>query len=303
MLALKTSKQTVTRFAFSANGSHLAAAGTGRKVHLWDMTAKKLRAKSLPTFRDATEWIGFLPSGMLFTISSMGEYARHDPVAGTTDAAALKRWSIGDVVAEPDGSAFYGTGWEARKWALDGRLQEVWNAPVPGGGFFYGRGGAVLTPAGEYIAAIMVDGRTTRLHVRAALGGAFRGEHVLSPCLVSNLTLLPDGRTLVFLRHQEYQGETPNAIVTGTVNGAFEPVLVAPEPDTFSALALHPSGERLAVGHSDGTVRVFDVGTWREVKAYQWPVRPVAGLAFAPDGLRAAAGGADGRIVVWDVDL
>ena len=49
MLALETSKQTVERFAFSADGRYLAVAGSGRKVHLWDLTAKKLGARVYPS--------------------------------------------------------------------------------------------------------------------------------------------------------------------------------------------------------------------------------------------------------------
>ena len=54
MLALKTSKQTVERFAFSADGRYLAVVGSGRKVHLWDLTAKKLKATTPPTLRYGT---------------------------------------------------------------------------------------------------------------------------------------------------------------------------------------------------------------------------------------------------------
>ncbi len=301
MLTLKTSKQTVTRFAFSADGARLAVAGTGRKVHLWDLTAKKLRATVLPTFKDAVGWIGFMPDSKLFALSTMGEYATHDPVAGTTDSAAPKRrWWVGDIVAEPDRSAFYGTGWQARKWAFDGRLREVWAEEV--GGMKSGRGGAVLTPDGRFVAGVMANGTQMRLHTRDAATGAFRTEQALSPCLTRDLTLLPDGR-LAFVREQQYKGKTPNALVVGTIGGKFEVIQQAAGVASFTALALHPSGQWLAVGQDDGLVRTFETSTWNEMSAHQWPVKPVAGLAFAPDGLKAAAGGDAGKVVVWDVDL
>jgi WD40 repeat protein len=304
VLALKTSKQTVTRFAFSRDGARLAVAGSGRKVHLWDVTAKKLKAKLLPTFKDKPAWIGFLPTGELFALSEMGEYAVHDPGADAPLTRALERRWVGPIVAEPDGTAFYGTGWEVRKWAFNGRLREVWKQGIPPGTLIAGRGGAILTPDGEFIAAVSNGSNRTWLHARDPASGAFRGQRGAVNSLIHDLTLLADGQTIAFVREQEYRGPTPNAVVIGTIGEKFEPLVTAKTGETlYSSLALHPSGKWLAVGQSDGTVRLFDTETWREAVAYQWPIQPVAGLAFAPDGLRAAAGGDNGRVVVWDVDL
>lgn len=148
----------------------------------------------------------------------------------------------------------------------------------------------------------MANGIKTRLHTRDATTGARRREQHLSPCLIRDLTLLPDGR-LAFVRFQEYQGKTPNALVAGVAGGKFEVVHQAAGVAAFTALAPHPSGKWLAVGQDDGLVRTFETATWNEVSSHQWPVKPVAGLAFAPDGLKAAAGGDAGKVVVWDVDL
>ena len=93
MLALKTSKQTVERFAFSADGRYLAVAGSSWKVHLWDLAAKRLKAQTLPTLTGGTgapgcqfDWLGFLPNGQLFSLSAMGEYVVHDPATGAPHA-------------------------------------------------------------------------------------------------------------------------------------------------------------------------------------------------------------------------
>ena len=310
MLALKTSKQTVTQFAFSADGRYLAVAGTGRKVHLWDLTAKRLKAKVLPTFKDATEWLGFLPDGRLFALSKMGQSVRHDPAAGATvelQLGAGRAW-VGNVLLTPDAKAFYATDRFARKWAVEGgHLHRMWSHPVSDTGAvgLAGRGGTVLTPEGTLVAAVSNYDNRTWFHVRDATTGALRGEHPAANSLIRDLTLLPDGKTLAFVREQEYRGPTPNAVVVGTLDGTFEALVTAKEnePKTFASCALHPSGKWLAVGQYDGTVRVFDAHSWREAVAYQWPVKPVAGLAFSPDGLKAAAGGEGGQFVVWDVDL
>lgn len=312
MLSLKTSKQTVMRFAFSADGRYLAVAGSGRKVHLWDLAAKKLKATTLPTLLHGTGtpggqfvWLGFLPGGRLFSLGAMGEYAVHDPATGKTAQASLKRWWIGETVAEGDCSAFYSTSREVKKWRFDGReLHQVWNVEVSGNQLS-GRGGTVLTPEGELIAAVSNFNNRTWLHAYDSVAGEFRGERGGANSLIRDLTLLADGKTLAFVREQEYRGPARNAIMVGAVGEKFEPLVVVKKKgeELYTSLAVHPSGKWLAVGQADGVVRIFDTSRWKEAIAYEWPVKPIEGVAFALDGLKAVAGGADGKVVVWDLDL
>lgn len=203
MLTLKTGKQTVGRFAFSADGVWLAVAGTGRKVHLWNLTAAKRKPAVVGTFKTPAVHLSFRPDGTLFALASMGQYLAHDPASGALTEGALARyWWVGDIAAEPDRGAFYGVAWEARKWAFDGRaLRQVWSHKTPG--MLSGRGGAVLTPGGELVAALMEDGIRTRMHVRDAATGELKHDRPLSRSLVADLTPLPDGR-LACVRTQEY---------------------------------------------------------------------------------------------------
>lgn len=303
MLALKTGKQTVTYLAFSADGTRLAATGTGCKVHLWNLAASKLKPAALPALKNEPTWVGFLPDGRLLAVSKMGQSVVHDWTAGATESHALRPWWIGELVAPADRSAFYGTGWQARKWTFDDQLRQVWEHEVPGE-LISGRGGAVLTPGGAYVAAVTDGDSKTWLHVRDAATGEFRSEHLVARSLIRDLTLLPDGKTLAFVREKQYEGRTVSGVMLGTINGKFEPLVKSKSGgDEFTSLALHPSGKWLAVGHADGTVRCFDTTIWCESSTHKWPVQPIAGLAFAPDGLKAAAGGDDGQVVVWDVDL
>jgi len=312
VLALKTSKQTVERFAFSADGRYLAVAGSSWKVHLWDLAAKRLKAQTLPTLTGGTgapgcqfDWLGFLPNGQLFSLSAMGEYVVHDPATGKTAQATLGRGRVGETAAEADCSAFYSTGWETRKWRFDGRkLHEVWNFKVQGH-LRGGRGGSVLMPDGTLVSAVSNGSNRTWLHARDSTTGELRGQHHGANSLIRDLTLLADGKTLAFVREQEYCGPTRNAIMVGTVGSKFEPLVMVKKQGEklYTSLALHPSGKWLAVGQADGVVRIFDTATWKEMVAYEWPVKPIEGVAFAPDGLKAAAGGEDGKFVVWDLDL
>jgi WD40 repeat protein len=72
---------------------------------------------------------------------------------------------------------------------------------------------------------------------------------------------------------------------------------------SFTGVAFHPSGRYLAASASDGTVKLYDVGTWALARTYAWGIGKLTTVAFSPDGLLAAAGTDSGRIVVWDVDV
>jgi hypothetical protein len=69
------------------------------------------------------------------------------------------------------------------------------------------------------------------------------------------------------------------------------------------ALAFTPDGRTLLSGGRDRTVRLWDLGTGRQMPPHDWKQGSVYSLAVSADGMLAAVGGSLGRCVLWDLDF
>lgn len=75
-----------------------------------------------------------------------------------------------------------------------------------------------------------------------------------------------------------------------------------PYPPYLSDLLFLPDGSRVLTAHYDGTVRVWDPETRREVRRLHTHLLGVAAcLAMSPDGKWLAVGGSDCNLSVWDL--
>jgi WD40 repeat protein len=68
---------------------------------------------------------------------------------------------------------------------------------------------------------------------------------------------------------------------------------------SIRSLALPADGRRLLTGGEDGTVRLWDIGTGRELRRFRGHAGPVA-VALSADGRFALSGGEDGTVRLWD---
>src|SRR5262249_44021674 len=65
----------------------------------------------------------------------------------------------------------------------------------------------------------------------------------------------------------------------------------------------HPDGKRFASADAEGTVKLWDTRTGRELRAYRGHANGVKALAFSPDGRWLATASEDHTVRVWDATL
>jgi WD40 repeat protein len=91
--------------------------------------------------------------------------------------------------------------------------------------------------------------------------------------------------------------QKPAIDFTTTFKGHTEPVY---------AVALTPDGKHLVTGSFDNSVRLWELATGKQVKAFDKPAghtKMVLSVAVSPDGSLLATGGADGSLKLWDLPV
>jgi U3 small nucleolar RNA-associated protein 12 len=68
-----------------------------------------------------------------------------------------------------------------------------------------------------------------------------------------------------------------------------------------TSLCMSPDGQHVAAGYSDGSVRIWDLGTAQCEAIFQGHKKAVSALRYNATGSLLASGGKDTDIVVWDV--
>ncbi len=145
-------------------------------------------------------------------------------------------------------------------------------------------------PAGARLATVGAD-LTLRLWERAS--GRLLGEYAGHERSVQSVVASPDGKWL-------YTGAAD-----GTVR-AWDLDLLAPErtvwrgPTTSYSLALDPSGARAVVTGWEGSIRIVEVASGRELAAWQGHGTSGVGVHWSADGRWLASTGNDGRVCLWD---
>ena len=71
--------------------------------------------------------------------------------------------------------------------------------------------------------------------------------------------------------------------------------------DSINSVCFSPDGKLLASGGWDKTVRVWELGTWRELLRLDGHLGGVNAVCFSSDGKKLASGGEDTTVLVWQM--
>jgi WD40 repeat protein len=156
-----------------------------------------------------------------------------------------------------------------------------------------------FTPDGKRLAAansiLLTDGFTAGILVWDVETGALKQRLTVSGARPTRLALSADGNLLA-----APMGETLHVwnLQTGrTVGGE-----TTGHTDAVRAVCFSPKPERIVTASDDGTARIWDAVTGRELHRLEHGGKLVRAAAVSPDGTLAATSGLDDKVCLWQME-
>ncbi len=301
--ALVPNGAEVDALAFSPDGKLLATGGQDGTARLWDVTTGSQSGATMAT-GDAVSGLTFGTGGTtLATAESDGATELWDVTTQTQTGAALTVPGSAGVSA-----LAFSPGADALATGNGSGSIQLWNpvgfhepsAPLGIGpvspaaaasghtapATFSAGGGLLATSDGHGIV------RVWDISARRLVGEPLASYHTLT-----GLALSPDGKTLAVAGSGVQLWQT----ATGQRIGS---ALPAVGHGRYRAVAFSPDGTLLATLGADGTARIWNVTTQREIGAPLTVDQPGAltgAVAFSPSGQTLVTVGAGGQAQLWSV--
>jgi WD40 repeat protein len=264
----KLDQQTTVVLLAYADNNTLAVLGDDDKVKLWDLTAGKvqreLTARRQPAMqpmqrRTPLHSLGVSADGKLVVVAGVGE-------ATTWDGGSGKN------LERPFQNA------ESRR---EGTLISL-----------------ALSRDGRRVATINDEGERSTVRLWDAVRGQELRSFVIPSAISGDLTLSPDGRSLVTTAGQ------PTVRLWETATGLERARL--PQPDELATAAvISPDGRLIAAADvgTDRTIHIYDIIQGKELAKFTGHTESVKTLTFLPESKALVSVGDDGLVMTWDLTL
>jgi len=258
----------VRSIAFSPDGKMLAAGGgppqRWGELKIWDVQSHQL-LKTMQGHNDCIYSIAWSPDGKLIASGSYDKMAKLWDVASGKELFNLKDHidAVFAVAFSPDGKRL--------ATASQDRTVKIWD--VATGRRLYslsdasdGLNSVAYSPAGDRIAAAGYD-KTIYVWRLGVEEGNLDQSLTADEDSILSLVWSPDGKTII------------TASSDGSIRfrdaASLDPVRVIDhQPDWVEALSVSPDGRRLAAGRFNGTLSLYDVENYKEVRGQMMAFEP-----------------------------
>jgi len=289
---LKNLRGEIRSLAFGADGGTLAF-NAERQIHLVDPRSGQLRTAQGASAGAKTS-IALSPDAARVATNGGGLTPRIWNVAARKIESTLETaTTVYGMAYSPDGRSIAGgAGKTLKLWdAATGKLTAEFEGPEEP------LTSVAISPDGTMLAGASSSGLSVWLWSVADREPLLIIPDPLDGCTVEALAFHPDGQRLAVGGIDWLAtGGSNGAVAVWNIPGRFEEASIF---EGATAIALHPSGQRLVFATLEHSLCLWDIPSQQIVQEYLGHESPVTCVAFSPDGAKLVSGSEDRTLRLW----